>query len=192
MRFTQYWFDASAKDNFERFLSKFKGQNSLLFLEIGPFEGRSTVWLLDNILTAQDCKIVCIDTFGGSAEHKDMGIDLSNLYETFTNNVQKFGDKIVTIVGESQDILTRDFISDYRFDFIYIDGSHRSPDVIQDTILSFRLLKNGGIMIFDDYGGGPFNDDVESAKLSIDSFLSIFRKEIKLLHKGYQVIIEKR
>lgn len=45
-----------------------------------------------------------------------------------------------------------------RFDFIYVDGSHRSPDVIYDAILSFGLLKKGGIMIFDDYQGGPYDD----------------------------------
>lgn len=190
MTFRQYWFDASAKDNFERFLPKFKGQNGLIFLEIGPFEGRATTWLLDNILTGQDCKIVCIDTFEGSIEHK--GMDLSNLYEIFTNNIQKYGNKVITIVGKSQDILSRDFMLDYTFDFIYVDGSHRSPDVIQDTILSFRLLKNGGTMIFDDYGGGPYDDEVESAKSAIDSFLNIFKKDIMMLYKGYQVVIEKR
>lgn len=75
-----------------------------------------------------------------------------------------------------------------NFDFIYIDGSHRSPDVIQDSILSFGLLKKGGIMIFDDYGKVQ---SIELPKLAIDCFLSIFAKEMKVLLKEYQVVIEK-
>lgn len=54
--------------------------------------------------------------------------------------------------------MLRDNMRNERFDFIYVDGSHRSPDVIYDAILSFGLLKKGGIMIFDDYQGGPYDD----------------------------------
>jgi predicted O-methyltransferase YrrM len=41
-------------------------------------------------------------------------------------------------------------LSEY-FEFIYIDGSHQAPDVISDAILSFHLLKSGGVIAFDDY-----------------------------------------
>ena len=37
------------------------------------------------------------------------------------------------------------------FDIIYIDGSHAVNDVLEDAVLSFRLLKPEGILIFDDY-----------------------------------------
>jgi predicted O-methyltransferase YrrM len=37
------------------------------------------------------------------------------------------------------------------FDFIYVDGSHQAPDVLCDALLSFRLLKNNGVIAFDDY-----------------------------------------
>lgn len=38
-----------------------------------------------------------------------------------------------------------------KFDFIYVDGLHLSQDVLYDALLSFDLLKVGGILIFDDY-----------------------------------------
>jgi hypothetical protein len=31
------------------------------------------------------------------------------------------------------------------------DGSHRARDVLEDAVLSWPLLKVGGIMLFDDY-----------------------------------------
>ena len=36
-------------------------------------------------------------------------------------------------------------------DFIYVDGSHQAHDVLCDAILSFKLLRVGGIVCFDDY-----------------------------------------
>ena len=37
-----------------------------------------------------------------------------------------------------------------KFDVIYVDGSHFADDVLTDGINAWRLLKQGGIMIFDD------------------------------------------
>lgn len=197
MRFDYNWFETSAKRNFEVYLERFKGKPGLMFLEIGPFQGMSTVWLLENILTSDDSSIVCIDTFEGSDEHKVQNVDTKGLIDIFLENISKYRNKVVVIKGKSQEELRRDRRDgtgkSFTYDFIYIDGSHRSPDVLEDAILSFRLLKKGGIMIFDDYKWkfpGSI-DEVESPGMAIDAFLSIFRKEYKLLLKDYQVIIEK-
>ncbi len=194
MAFRFNWFDTSAKRNFEIYLERFKGKTGLMFLDIGPFEGRSTIWLLENILTSDDSNIVCVDTFEGSDEHKVQNVDTSKLIDIFLENICKFKNKVAIIKGKSQEELRRDIIGMlYTYDFVYIDGSHRSPDVLEDAILSFRLLKKGGIMIFDDYKWTfpGSTDEVESPGIAIDAFLSIFRKEYKLLLKDYQVVIEK-
>lgn len=44
------------------------------------------------------------------------------------------------------------------FDFYYVDGSHVAPDVMADAVLGWRLLKPGGIMVFDDYEWGAYRD----------------------------------
>jgi predicted O-methyltransferase YrrM len=189
MVFKYNWFDISAKANFETYLSGLKGKPDLRFIEIGPFEGKATIWMLENILTAPTSKIVCIDTFEGSDEHKAMGMDTSGLYQTFMDNTQQYRDKITLIKGTSQDGLKL-LIAD-KYDFVYVDGSHRSPDVLEDAVLSFRLLKHGGIMIFDDYEWKYNNDPIESPKMAIDAFLLIFAKEYRLLLKSYQVVLQK-
>ncbi len=38
-------------------------------VEIGSFEGRSTLWILENLLRHPDSRMHCIDTFAGGAEH---------------------------------------------------------------------------------------------------------------------------
>lgn len=132
-----------------RFLNSFKNKPNLHFLEIGCFQGRSTIWLLENILTDKSSKITCIDTFEGSTEHLIYFQNhIKNLFDIFTHNISKFKNKVNIIKDKSQNALK--IIND-KYDFIYIDGDHKSSSVIEDAILSFSLLKNGGIMIFDDY-----------------------------------------
>lgn len=81
------------------------------------------------------------------------------------------------------------------YDFIYIDGDHHAASVLEDAVLSFPLLKKGGIMIFDDYRWGEqletTPERLNIPKPAIDAFLDIYADKIKVLLKDYQVIIEK-
>jgi predicted O-methyltransferase YrrM len=77
---------------------------------------------------------------------------------------------------------------DEYFDIIYIDGNHEPEYVLEDAVLSFRKLKQDGIMIFDDYGwGGP-----DLTQRGIDAFLSGFHKRIVYLGaENTQVFVQK-
>jgi predicted O-methyltransferase YrrM len=77
------------------------------------------------------------------------------------------------------------------FDFIYIDGSHIARDVLIDACMSWPMLKNGGVMVFDDYmwAGSPLL--LHRPKPAVDAFTSIFGQELLVLHNGYQVAIQK-
>ncbi len=192
--FRYNWFDIYTKKNFEKYLSIFKGIPDIKFLEIGSFEGKATIWLLENILTHSSAKITCIDTFEGSSEHKFRCINTKNLYDIFVKNTDIHKKKISVLIGKSQELLRREDMMSPIFNFIYIDGSHRASDVLEDAILSFRLLKKGGIIIFDDYQWkfpGRKEYDIDSPRIAIDAFLSIFKEQYTLLSKEYQVVIEK-
>ncbi|NMG08318.1 class I SAM-dependent methyltransferase [Brasilonema sp. UFV-L1] len=173
--FKDDWFSRSTF-LFEKYLSAYVGQ-PCHFLEIGTHEGRATTWLLDNILTHTHAQIDCIDVC---------------ILDVLSDNLDKTGvrNKVTLHQGSSTKVL-RTFQFE-EFDFIYIDGSHSAVDVLEDAVLSFRLLKNNGIIAFDDY---PWNDarysDGTFPKPAIDAFLSIYDHKIKLLHKEYQVWIQK-
>jgi predicted O-methyltransferase YrrM len=70
------------------------------------------------------------------------------------------------------------------FDLIYIDGSHQAPDVLTDAVMSFQLLKVGGVMIFDDYlwtmDKPGFQDVLKMPKPAIDAFLNIFQRKMSI------------
>jgi predicted O-methyltransferase YrrM len=173
------------------YLNEFKGKPNLRFLEIGSYQGRSTVWLLENILTDDTSSITCIDTFEGSIEHHEnerYHKDITNLYEVFSHNISKFKNKVSIIQGMSQVALKQ--ITGY-YDFVYVDGDHRASSVMEDAILSFALLKQGGLMIFDDYEWTCSKTYIDDPKPAIDAFMILYADKIKVLFINQQVIIRK-
>jgi len=189
--FTVDWFSANIHC-WTHYLKEFKGKPNLRFLEIGSYQGRSTVWLLENILTDDSSIITCIDTFEGSAEHNECNEckkDLKNLFDIFSHNISAFSNKVNIIRDKSQVALKR--ITE-EYDFIYVDGDHKASAVIEDAILSFHLLKNGGMMIFDDYEWSCSKTLIDDPKPAIDAFMLIYADKIKvLLVNPHQVIIQK-
>jgi predicted O-methyltransferase YrrM len=161
-------------------LKPFQGLPDIHYLEIGVCEGRSALWMLENILTHPSAKITCLDIFINKV-----------VYERFLSNLELsgFSDKTTMIKGRSQ-ITLRTLPLD-SFDIVYIDGSHTAPDVILDAALSWDLLKKGGIMIFDDYMWEWKLPPQERPKIAIEAFLRIFKNELEVLHREYQIIVKK-
>ena len=143
--FTEDWFSEDNPEKvvrqFDEFLSEFKNKPST-FLEIGSFEGMSTIWMLENILTNKGSKLFCIDAW---AEWT------GDAFVRFVENINKSGfkNKVDIIKGNSSTYLSI-FPDDY-FDFIYIDGNHDEKAVIKDAINSFELFKDEVDIIYKDY-----------------------------------------
>ncbi len=146
-------------------------------------------WLLDNILTGSGSKTVCVDSFIADPETQITQDHAVTAKETFSSNVKKYGDKAELHVGASQEVLRKLPLN--AFDFVYVDGSHRASNVLEDAVLSFRLLKVGGIMIFDDYGWGNHRGTLLHPKPGIDAFLEVYADQLVVLRKEYQVAIKK-
>jgi len=189
--FTVDWFTANIQ-SWTHYLKEFKGKPNLRFLEIGSYQGMSSVWLLENILTDDTSTITCIDTFEGSVEHhecQDCQKDLKNLFDIFSHNISTFKNKVNIIRDKSQVALKR--MTD-EYDFVYVDGDHRAASVIEDAILSFSLLKGGGIIIFDDYYWSCSKTLIDDPKPAIDAFMLIYSDKINVLSiNPRQVIIQK-
>jgi predicted O-methyltransferase YrrM len=186
MKFTKDWVSKNIRW-WTTYLSKFKDK-PIKILEIGCFEGLATLWFIKNILTHKDSKITCVDLFDFGEDVHLRGYDFSNVKSIFIENTNIFADKVRLIQGDSKVVVRR--LVD-KFDIIYVDGSHTAYDTLRDAILSWDLLKVGGIMMFDDYEWGKGANEIYTPKLGINSFLRVFKGQYKLLHQDYQVIIEK-
>ncbi|UAJ73052.1 class I SAM-dependent methyltransferase [Synechocystis sp. PCC 7339] len=187
------WFSSNIPI-WNQILKKFVDSPNLSFLEVGSWQGRTTCWLLDNILTDPSSTITCIDTFQGSMEHESMGLGevVKSLESVFDYNIQQTGraNQVKKLVGFSQAWLRQLPVN--SFDFYYVDGSHVASDVMEDVVLGWGLLKESSIIIFDDYGWRAYQDQpTMHPKLAINSFLEVFQDRVKIIYKGYQVIVQK-
>ncbi|MDD5671155.1 MAG: class I SAM-dependent methyltransferase [Candidatus Omnitrophica bacterium] len=177
-KFTADWVSSNVPV-WEKVLAPYKGAPGVNYLEIGVWEGRSAIWMLENILTDPSSRMTALDIFPPESHAR------------FLSNLEKSGvkDKVTVIKGYSQ-IELRKLPLD-SFDIIYVDGSHMAGDVLADAVLSWPLLKNGGILIFDDYQWErPYPDDL-LPKTGIDSFITAFRLQTIIVHQGYQMILKK-
>ena len=176
-RFDHDWFSRNI-ENLQRIFASYRGTSPLNILEIGAFEGRSTVWFLDNV---PNCNVTTIDTWLGGKDHSpdNPEINFAQVLSNFQYNTEKFKDRLDVYVGNSFDALTSLIAKRKTFDFVYVDGSHTAIDVNLDLILSFKLLNVPGILYCDDYYWG-FNEMsiYETPKLGIDSFVNVYGNKL--------------
>jgi predicted O-methyltransferase YrrM len=171
-------------------LNRFRGRTDLTFMEIGSYEGRSARWLLEQFPGAQ---LHCIDTFEGAVteRHDDTShTQLDWLRQRFMINIIEHAHRVHVYAGLSQEVL-RSMDSSPRFDFIYIDGSHAAPDVLEDGVLAWRMLKPGGIMIFDDYDWHHYEDELLNPQPAVDAFVTVYANQLRVLDVGHQVCVER-
>ena len=116
---------------------------------------------------------------------------LPTLFDTFKYNASFFPNKVVIKRNTSRKSLKELALSNFKYDFIYIDGDHLSASVLEDGVLSFPLLKVNGIMCFDDYGANSKTTDLDKPYSGINAFLEIYAQKINVLFVGYQVWLQK-
>ena len=97
------------------------------------------MWMLEHVLTHPTVVLTGVDVFDGP--HKDRCF--ANIKRTGASA------KATLITGYSQLVL-RGFPLN-SFDIIYVDGSHAKNDVLGGRRPLWRLLREGGILIFDYY-----------------------------------------
>ena len=123
-------------------------------------------------------------------------INNNNVKRLFEENVKNFGleNRITGLQGDSTNVLLKFIENKEVFDFMYIDGSHKCIDVYNDCVLAWRILRQGGLMVLDDYHYGLSdvnNDPLNYPFVGINHFLEKYKKELKIYSKGYRVFIEK-
>jgi len=145
------------------------------YVEIGCFYGANLLSVVNSYASHPQSKLYAVDPWMDYSDYPEYKHQQNTIYDAFQHNLQccEQRSKICVMRGFSHAEIPK--LLDDNFDIIYIDGNHEPEYVTEDAVLSFRKLKVGGYLIFDDYGwGGP-----DLTQRGIDAFLSSYHKRIK-------------
>jgi predicted O-methyltransferase YrrM/tetratricopeptide (TPR) repeat protein len=172
------------------------GVESPRILEIGTYAGTSLVEMLTQVPKAS---AVAVDRWEDYDEFGDpvLGeIGARKIMNIFYGNLDaaKVSHRVDVRRGDSAEKLMQLLQEQFQFHFIYVDGGHKCLDCYGDMLLSWPLLKKGGIMAVDDYlfrsekrGTAPLDVPFEG----VEYFLQKYKGQYAIVHKGYRVYLQK-
>lgn len=163
-------------------LSRLAHQSGLQALEIACWEGRSTCWLLDHILTSPDSHFTCLD---------------HSFQERFDLNIDRSGVRAKVTKQSGNPLAKLSMLPFATYDLIHL-GSDNLTALQQHIAPCWQALKPGGILMVDEYCQGylmqerhridALNQNLNSA---IDRFLALISAEAKVLYRNQQILIQK-
>jgi predicted O-methyltransferase YrrM len=145
--FSNNWFQMNrpAFTQFSRQLTR--KEKIRRILEIGSFEGRSSLFWLEEYPRAH---ITCIDPFlNDGTDHVERKNDACK--KIFLHNTHHYRNRVTLLEGKSTDLLPKLWEAGKKYDLIYIDGSHLSNVVLSDLYYAGLMARKGGYILLDDY-----------------------------------------
>ena len=182
------------RKDFTNILSKLPIKSKIL--EIGTYVGTSIIEML-NILPEASATV--IDIWDSYYEHDNTNktdtvvCKKINTKEIFNNNFINSkinSSRIKVLHGKSINKLLQLLSEHESFNLIYVDSSHKCLDVYFDAVISWKLLKIGGILAFDDY---LFNrgDILNSPYEAINHFMNTISNDFIILINNYRLFLKK-
>jgi len=172
----KYYKGGSTRDLEIEELKKLASESKDIIVEIGGFQGRTSIELAKGSKEGQKHKIYVIDPWTGVKVHstKDVFIDKN----TFVNNIKnaKMDDIIIPIQSLSEKCLPQ---WDKSIGMLFIDGDH-SYDGVKKDIKWIKHVIPGGIVAFHDYLLPKYKNSVVKAVNEIKDTLD-FQTHIESL-----------
>ena len=182
-KYSQSWFLKSA---IFRLINVMDNSKENHILEIGSYEGLSSVYFADNLLDKPNSTLTCVDPFLTINNNDHRGL--------LQNSEEQHFDYNISVCKNSDKISVHKITSDMFFEnnnktynFIYIDGCHESDIIKKDMENSFNVLEKNGVMWMDDYGGG----DGIKIKNTMNAFLEKYKGQYDIIYRDYQLAIVK-
>jgi predicted O-methyltransferase YrrM len=119
-------------------------------LEIGTHIGCSTINIGLALKSLENFKITCVDIIDVNEENKKRWLQFGSKYSP----KQLLAQIGITNQAEFIQMNSIEYLKtcNTKFDFIFLDGSHRAIDVYKEIVLALQLLdKNGAILLHDYY-----------------------------------------
>ena len=189
-QFKEKWFDVNIVPWSATFSRIFDRADPVRILEIGSWEGRSTLFLMTYFRRGH---LTAVDTWGGCDEYEyNATSDVEDLETRFDCNVSSCGSRITKRKGTSQLVLPQLLDEQKKFDLVYVDGSHHADDVLTDAVTAWRLLNTGGVLIFDDFLWNYYPRWRANPAWAINLFMKYCAGQYRILSTSYQIILQKK
>ena len=158
-------------------------------LEIGCFEGRGTLLLLNKFCQHPGSVVHCVDPLEDRyvrdrREFKGLDPLFVGQRERFVFNTREWRKKIRVSTDVSDNVLPM-LLDEY--DLVYIDGDHHPEQVYKDGLMALRITKLGGFIVFDDY---LWSHNGASVKQGVDRFVNEFSGCLSVINSGGQLIAQ--
>jgi len=118
-----------------------KGRRAKRILEVGTYRARTTYAFFLNCLGAQ---ITSYDIHKHESEYRELLTQQS---------------RVSLRLGSFQEA-EKELTQEEPYDLIFIDGSHRVDDVVKDSLLAFKIVTDGGLIIWHDYRCSGYSTDL--------------------------------
>ena len=193
-QFGEVWFNYP--ELYKKMVKRFSSGSK--FLEVGSWKGMSSAYMAVEIANSQkDIEFYCVDTWEGSIEHEQYGMDTSSLYDTFLDNMEPVRKYYKSIRARSLQAVKQ--FEDNSLDFIFIDASHEYQDVKEDIIAWLPKVKQGGVIAGHDYLNVDFPGveravhEVLGDKITTEETCWVYEKnEIQLRQKVFIITPSRR
>lgn len=177
------------KRNFTEIFKSHGVPNTIV--EIGVFEGQTTVWLRDTLSQFNPKLMIhAVDPHVGSADLNDF--DFTEIRSNFIHNINTTQGKNIVYHNDFSTPVLLNMIKDkVAPEFIYIDGDHTATQVLTDLVLSWLLLCDGGVILCDDATRWRYRDSdgkfalQNSPRMAIDYFIHCNFEFIDILTLPY-------
>ena len=150
--------------------------------EFGTCSGKTTTLMALN--SPDDSKIITLTLSSSQAknlnlEASDNKISIRNIinesnYDKFIFSGKECEKKISVIFMDSRELNVEEYLD--KFDLIFIDGGHTYSIIENDSNKAFKMLKNGGIIVWHDYVPGKSSDK------DVVKYLNKISKNKKIFH----------
>lgn len=147
-------------------------------LEIGALFGGGSVFILDTYCNMPGSHHHIVDINTNEVIEGNL-----KPYKNVSYHLGESGDTLRSLTHEGK---KKDFV-----DLAYIDGNHMAKFVLEDAVNCFYLVKDGGYIVFDDYGWGPTNPPHDKPSTGIEAFMHGYDKYVEVIDVGWQVILKK-
>ena len=161
-------------------LESFVGQ-SVQAMEVGSYQGMSSCWLLDHLLTHRESHLTCID---------------SKFEDVFKKNIGKTGAESRVTLREGNTHQQMADCTPNSFDLINLQDRCKTTNHSEKNAQqAWQLAKSGGFMIFSYYGWRNPHNPEQNPRVGIDRFLDSVKDQWQPVHLSpptFQLIIRKR